>query len=66
MDKSALNAKFEASTEISKFIKMYGVVNRPLPRFVIIDKDGKIANYDAPTAADIALKNEITSMLNVK
>mgnify|MGYP003615821185 CR=1 FL=1 len=50
----------------SKFIKMYGVVNRPLPRFVIIDKDGKIANYDAPTATDIALKNEITSILNVK
>ncbi len=48
----------------TKFIKSYGFDIRPFPRFVIINKDGNIHSFDAPTPKDKELKNQLNELIN--
>ncbi len=47
----------------TKFIKSYGFDIRPFPRFVIINKEGNIHSFDAPTPKDKELKKQLNELI---
>ncbi|MFV0236915.1 MAG: TlpA family protein disulfide reductase [Flavobacteriales bacterium] len=50
----------------TKFLKSYGFDIRPFPRFIIINSEGNIYNFDAPTPKDKKLQKILSELTNVK
>ncbi len=50
----------------TKFIKSYGFDIRPFPRFVIINSEGNIFDFDAPTPKDEKLKKILSELIKTK
>ncbi|MFV0530831.1 MAG: TlpA family protein disulfide reductase [Flavobacteriales bacterium] len=48
------------------FIKSYGFNIRPFPRFVLINGEGNIIDFDAPTPKDPKLKKILSELINAK
>lgn len=57
---------FAADDWDTGFIKSYGFDIRPFPRFVIINSEGNIYEFDAPTPKDTKLKSILSELSSVK
>lgn len=51
---------------IQDFLKSYGFDIRPFPRFIIINSEGNIYNFDAPTPKDKNLKKILSELTKTK
>ncbi len=57
---------FAADDWDTGFIKSYGFDIRPFPRFIIINSEGNIYDFDAPTPKEDDLKGTLTELISTK